>query len=68
MVGHLLSGAGLGLFLALTTMVGNVSVLNLMINSPAPKLSVLFFAGTLSSIFAVGSAVTGFIFSSLDRD
>jgi hypothetical protein len=61
-----LVGAGLGLFLALAVLAGNASIFHTLSSNSSPGL-VLIFAGVLSATIAVGSAITGFIFSALER-
>ena len=67
LVGNLLMGAALGMFLALSVIVGHPDVLNMVVNSAFPGLAAWVFVGALSSMIAVGSAITGFIFSAVER-
>lgn len=64
---HALVGAGLGAFLALTAMISNPNLLDLIASSQYPRLAVLAFVGVLTSAIAVGSTITGFIFSAIER-
>jgi len=67
MINHLLSGAGLGIFLALSLIVANRTILGMIVHSPHPKLSVLTFVAVVACLIAVGSAISGFVMSALDR-
>ena len=65
---HALIGAGLGTFLALSAIVANEAIFNMIVISPSPKAVVAVFVGALSSLTAVGSAITGFIFCAIERN
>ena len=64
---HVLNGVGLGVFLAISLIVANSTVLNTMVQSPYPRLAVLAFTGGVACFIAVGSAISGFILSALDK-
>jgi hypothetical protein len=67
LLGYAVTGAGLGLFLALTAMISNPALFKLIAGSQYPRLAMLVFAGALSSVIAVGSTITGFVFSAVER-
>jgi hypothetical protein len=60
-------GAALGSFLALSAIIGNVNLFDMITSNPSPRLAVLAFVGVLSSTIAVGSAITGFIFCAIEK-
>jgi hypothetical protein len=64
---HLCSGAGLGFFLALSLFVGNSAVFGAIVHSPYPKLTLLTFLAAVTSVISVGSALSGFIITALDK-
>jgi hypothetical protein len=66
-VGHLLNGAALGTFLALALILANATILGAIVQSPHPKLAVLAFVVGTACLVAVGSAISGFIMSALDK-
>jgi hypothetical protein len=67
MINHLLSGAALGTFLGLSLIVANSTIFDAIVDSPHPTLTVLVVIAGMASIIAVGSAISGFIISALDR-
>jgi hypothetical protein len=66
LIGHSAMGAGLGMLLALSLMVCEQHLYELIAASPAPTLTILVFAGTLTSLFTVGAGLSGLIFALLD--
>lgn len=62
---HAAMGAGLGIFLSLMLII-NEDVFRAIINSSNPKTTILLFIGMFSSVLAVGSALTGLIFSAIE--
>jgi hypothetical protein len=62
---HLLHGAGLGVFLALSLIVGNGTMFKVIAASAFPKLAVLGFVAGLASFIAVGSAI--FIMTAMEK-
>lgn len=67
LVGHALVGAALSGFPALTALICNTELLSLIMNSAFPKLAVVAFVSSLCGVFAIGSAITGFMFSTFER-
>ena len=66
-MGHLATGAGLGLFLSLSLIISNGGhVLEMIMNSMAPKATMALFVGILSSVMAVGATLSGFIFTAIE--
>jgi hypothetical protein len=68
MLCHLLSGAGLGAVLALALMRGNGIIADMIDESAAPKFLMLVSIAISSSIIAVGSSITGFMLTAMERD
>jgi uncharacterized membrane protein len=66
-VHHLLNGVALGAFLALSLIVANGTILGAIVQSPNPRLAVLAFVLGVACLIAVGSAISGFIMSALDK-
>ena len=64
---HLFHGAGLGVFLALSLIVGNGTVFKVIAASAFPKLAVLGFVAAIASLIAVGSAISGFIMTAMEK-
>lgn len=64
---HLLNGAGLGVFLGLSLVAMNSTIFNAIVHSPYPRLGVLLFVAGAAFFIAVGSAISGFIMSALDK-
>ena len=64
---HLLHGAGLGVFLALSLIVGNGTMFKVIAASAFPKLAVLGFVAGLASFIDVGSAISGFIMTAMEK-
>jgi hypothetical protein len=64
---HLCNGAGLGVFLAISLMVGNSTILGAIVHSPYPRLTMLTFVAGVTSLIAIGSAISGFIMTALDK-
>ena len=62
---HAAMGGGLGIFLSLMLII-NEDVFRAIINSSNPKTMILLFIGMFSSVLAVGSALTGLIFSAIE--
>jgi hypothetical protein len=68
LAGHLAMGGGLGAFLAVSLMIGDGRPIAAMIlNSAAPGLTTLVFVGIFASVFAVGAAITGLLFVSMEE-
>jgi hypothetical protein len=67
LAGHASVGAGLGILLALILIAANPGLFNLITSSPSPKLTLLVVIGAPASTIAVGSTLTGFIFSAIER-
>ena len=55
----------MGIFLSLMLII-NEDVFRAIINSSNPKTMILLFIGMFSSVLAVGSALTGLIFSAIE--
>jgi hypothetical protein len=64
---HFLNGAGLGVFLGIALIVANSTVLNMMVHAPYPKVGVLTFVLAVAGLIAVGSAISGFIMTAVDK-
>ena len=64
---HLLHGAGLGVVLALSLIVGNGTMFKVIAASAFPKLAVLGSVAGLASFIAVGSAISGFIMTAMEK-
>ena len=65
---HLASGAGLGIFLALALIVGNQVIFGAMVHAAQPGLYVFLFVVGTACLTAVGSAISGFILTSLEKN
>lgn len=64
---HLVSGAGLGVFLALALIVGNESIMGAIANSSHPRLFVVLLVVCTAAPIGVGSAISGFILTSIEK-
>lgn len=60
-------GALLGAFLALSLLVTEAGLFDLIANSAAPRLTVMILVGTFAAVFAVGATLTGWIFLAIER-
>ena len=68
LVGHSAVGAGLGIFLSLTLLIGDVGHMFEMIeNSASPRITTLILMGIPTAILAVASTLTGLIFSAIEE-
>jgi len=68
LLGHVIMGAGLGAFLAISLLVIDARrIFQMIINSAASMLMLFVFVGTFALIFAVGAALTGVVFILEDR-
>lgn len=68
LVGHLTMGGVLGASLAISLLLFNAqNVLQMIVNSTAPKLMLVVFVSTFSLIFAIGATLTGLIFALEER-
>ncbi len=65
---HLASGALLGIFLALSLIVGNSTVLGAISNSAHPPYIVMLLVCSAAALVGVGSAISGFILISLEKN
>lgn len=65
---HLLSGAVLGAVLALALMRGNGITADMIDRPSAPKFLMLASIAISSSIIAVGSSITGFVLTAMERE
>jgi Na+/H+ antiporter NhaC len=66
-VDHLLGGTSLGFLFALALIVGNRSVAAVISGHQFPELIMLGLALISASFMAIGSAISGFIFSSIEK-
>ena len=67
LAGHAAIGAGLGVFLSLTLIIGDTAhISGMIVNSSNPEMTILMFIGIFSSVLAVGATLTGLIFSKFD--
>jgi hypothetical protein len=64
---HFVNGAGLGAFLALSLIAGNSTIFNTIVNAPYPKAAVLVFVVGFAGFIGIGSAISGFIMTALDK-
>jgi hypothetical protein len=64
---HLCNGAGLGILLAISLIVGNNTIFSAIVHSPYPRLAVLTFMAGVTCLIAVGSAISGFIMTASDK-
>jgi hypothetical protein len=64
---HLLVGASLGAILALGLLVGNKAIAHAVAGQPSPQLFMLGFILITSAVVAVGSSITGFIFTAIEK-
>jgi hypothetical protein len=63
LLSHSAMGGALGLSLALALLVLDAQhILEMIINSSAPELTLLVFLGTFTLSFTVGATITGWIF------
>jgi hypothetical protein len=65
--GHALTGGSLGAFLAFMAVTTNDAIYSMIVTGPSPELVFGIFVGALSSLIAIGSAITGFIFCAIER-
>lgn len=65
---HLAGGAGLGVFLALSLIVGNRSIFGAIANSAHPRFFVVLLVGCTVALVSVGSAISGFLLSSIEKN
>jgi hypothetical protein len=68
MAWHLLSGALLGAILAIALLAANKHLAAVPAAHPNPRMFVFGLVAFSSSIFAVGSGITGFILSTLEKN
>jgi len=64
---HFVTGAGLGAFLALSLVVQNQMLFENIRNSMYPRLAMGLFTGCTIAFFGVGSAISGFILTSIQK-
>jgi hypothetical protein len=64
---HLASGAALGVFLALALIVGNDSIFGAIANSAHPRFFVVLLVVCTAASTGVGSAISGFILTSIEK-
>jgi hypothetical protein len=65
LAGHCAIGAGLGIYLSLTLIVHD-RVFDMIAHSARPALTALTSIGVITAVLAVGSTLTGLIFSSIE--
>ncbi len=65
---HFATGAGLGTFLALSLIVANKSLLAAISGSDYPRLAMALFLACIVAFFGVGSAISGFILASVEKE
>jgi hypothetical protein len=64
---HSAMGAALGLSLALVLLLLDAQhVLEMIVNSSVPEVTMLVFLGTFTLSFSVGAAITGWVFMAHD--
>jgi len=68
MAWHLLSGAILGAALAIVLLATNKHLAAVHAAHPAPPMFAFVLVMLSSSVFAVGSGITGFILSTLEKN
>jgi len=68
MLGHLLAGAGLGAALATALLATNPGLVAMPAGHAAPNSLAIGFVLFSSSLIAVGSGITGFILSTLEKN
>jgi hypothetical protein len=69
LISHLTMGAGLGVLLALLLLICDTrNVFGSIVNSGSPKLTLAIFFGTLTSLIAAGSTITGWIFNMMEDE
>lgn len=67
--GHAAMGATLGASLALTLLIADSrNIFAMIVNSAAPKLTMLAFLGIFATTFAVGAALTGLLFMAMEQE
>ena len=67
LVCHVLTGAGLGAMLAFALMTTHSLFVGVLAMSPSPGMSSIGIVVASASIIGIGSAITGALFSALDR-
>jgi hypothetical protein len=67
LVCHLLTGAGLGSLLALALMSTHSLFVGALAMSPSPVMASIGIVVASASIIGIGSAITGALFSALER-
>jgi len=68
LVGHLVAGAGLGTFLSLMLLAGDIGhMFEMIVNSASPRITILIFIGITTATLAVASTLTGLIFSMIEE-
>jgi len=65
---HFASGAGLGAFLALSLIVANKTIFDAISNSTHPQLTVIVMVFCTVALVGIGSAISGFILTSLEKN
>ncbi len=67
LLSHSAMGAPLGLFLALALLILDAQhILEMIVNSSDPELTMLVFLGTFTLSFTVGATITGWVFIAHD--
>jgi hypothetical protein len=67
-LGHLAMGAGSGAFLAVSLIAGNArNIFGMIANSSTPELTMIVFFGIFTTVFGVGAALTGTIFTLMEK-
>jgi hypothetical protein len=66
---HTAMGAGLGILLSLSLIVGDAhQIFQMIVNSAMPHLVIAVLVALFASLFAVGASLTGLIFILMERD
>ena len=65
---HFACGAGLGAFLALSLIVANKTIFGAISNSSHPRLYVIALVACTVALMGIGSAISGFILTSLEKN
>ncbi|MBI3704916.1 MAG: hypothetical protein HY244_13980 [Rhizobiales bacterium] len=65
---HFAMGATVGIYLALTILVGNLRrVFEMIENSTAPRMTMALFVGVIATTIAVFASITGVIFTAIEQ-
>ena len=68
LVGHAAIGAGMGGALALWLLLRDLDLNRMIMDGSAPEATALVVAASLTSLFAIGAGISGFVFMLFDNE